>query len=323
MTMHRHLTHAVLLLGLWLGASLCAHAQTKVTYVYTDPQGTPLAEADAQGNITARYDYTPYGNPVPSLGNPPNGPGYTGHVNDPESGLVYMQQRYYDPRLGRFLSPDPVTTYSNPLGAFNRYWYANNNPVVRDDPTGMCADHYRDGACMVIMSKSLVGDKAAQKVQKDMEFILNKYDKSINGLSNNKTYNIEGLRNFGILGRLTGSEVKILWNSTHFKIVPNGTDFRNGGDGGGTGNGLSRLTPKAVLDYERVSPSLEMGVSTIMFHELAHETIAGQAAAVDNFDYTKGKAFEEREQKVQTIGKQMAGSVGAPFYCAASAYGCY
>jgi hypothetical protein len=32
-----------------------------VTYVYTDPQGTPLAEADANGNITATFDYRPYG----------------------------------------------------------------------------------------------------------------------------------------------------------------------------------------------------------------------------------------------------------------------
>lgn len=29
----------------------------KVTYIYTDPQGTPLAEADASGNITATFDY--------------------------------------------------------------------------------------------------------------------------------------------------------------------------------------------------------------------------------------------------------------------------
>ncbi len=56
-----------------------AHAQSgKVTYVYTDPQGTPLAEADANGNITATFDYKPYGSQA--LGSPPAGPGYTGHV---------------------------------------------------------------------------------------------------------------------------------------------------------------------------------------------------------------------------------------------------
>jgi uncharacterized protein RhaS with RHS repeats len=69
-----------------------ASAQTsKVTYVYTDPQGTPLAEADANGNITATFDYRPYGSIA--LGTAPNGPGYTGHVNDTDTGLIYMQAR--------------------------------------------------------------------------------------------------------------------------------------------------------------------------------------------------------------------------------------
>ena len=50
-------------------------------------------------------------------------------------------QRYYDPAIGRFLSVDPVTAYSNPVGAFNRYWYANNNPYKFTDPDG------RESAC--------------------------------------------------------------------------------------------------------------------------------------------------------------------------------
>jgi len=47
-----------------------------------------------------------------------------------------MQQRYYDPQLGVFLSVDPVTAYGNPVGAFNRYWYANGNPYRFIDPDG-------------------------------------------------------------------------------------------------------------------------------------------------------------------------------------------
>jgi RHS repeat-associated protein len=112
-----------------------AHAQPgKVTYVYTDPQGTPLAEADAAGNITATFDYKPYGNQV--LGSPPIGPGYTGHVNDPDTGLVYMQARYYDHDAGRFLSIDPVAPSGGALFGFNRYDYANNNPYRYTDPDG-------------------------------------------------------------------------------------------------------------------------------------------------------------------------------------------
>jgi RHS repeat-associated protein len=125
----------VLLMSVWTSA----HAGT-VTYYYTDPQGTPLAEADAQGNITSTFDYRPYG--AQALGTPPKGPGYTGHVNDPDTGLVYMQARYYDPAVGRFISIDPVGPSASDLFGFNRYDYADSNPINRTDPNGRCADGF-------------------------------------------------------------------------------------------------------------------------------------------------------------------------------------
>jgi RHS repeat-associated protein len=120
-------------LMLLLIVSNVAHAD-KVTYVYTDPQGTPIAEADEQGNITKTFDYRPYGEQA--LGQPPNGVGYTGHVNDPDTGLVYMQARYYDPELGRFLSVDPVGPKPGDVFGFNRFAYARNNPIANIDPNG-------------------------------------------------------------------------------------------------------------------------------------------------------------------------------------------
>lgn len=126
------------LLGL---VSHLAHAGTH-HYYYTDPQGTVLAKADASGTIIATYDYAPYGAAVASMSPAPNGPGYTGHVNDPESGFVYMQARYYDPSMGRFLSTDPVGPSPGSLFHFNGYDYASNNPIVNMDPDG------RDDTCM-------------------------------------------------------------------------------------------------------------------------------------------------------------------------------
>jgi RHS repeat-associated protein len=126
---------AGLLLMLGLGR---AWSGTGTVYLeYTDPQGTVLAEADVQGHIVARYDYRPYGGVVSGSG--PNGPGYTGHVQDPETGLVYMQARYYQAR-GQFLSPDPVGPSPGDIFSFNRYAYANNNPARYTDPDGRCAD---------------------------------------------------------------------------------------------------------------------------------------------------------------------------------------
>jgi len=122
---------------------MSAHAG-KVTYVYTDPQGTPLAEADASGNIIATMDYRPYG--AQAMGSEPNGPGYTGHVNDPDSGLVYMQARYYDPLLARFLSVDPMAPTGGDIFSMNRFSYVENNPVMNIDPTGACVgSHHEPG----------------------------------------------------------------------------------------------------------------------------------------------------------------------------------
>lgn len=63
-------------------------------------------------------------------------PGYTGHVEDNDLQLTYMQQRYYDPVIGRFYSNDPVGFSADKPMMFNRYAYANNNPYKFIDPDG-------------------------------------------------------------------------------------------------------------------------------------------------------------------------------------------
>ncbi|NQZ11551.1 MAG: RHS repeat-associated core domain-containing protein, partial [Algicola sp.] len=60
--------------------------------------------------------------------------GYTGHQWDDDSGLNYMQARYYDPLLARFLNNDPIGFRG--IHSFNRYAYATNNPYKYTDPTG-------------------------------------------------------------------------------------------------------------------------------------------------------------------------------------------
>jgi RHS repeat-associated protein len=52
--------------------------------------------------------------------------------SDPGLGIEYLQQRYYDPTVGRFLSRDPIGF----LGGPNLYAYADNDPVGKTDPTG-------------------------------------------------------------------------------------------------------------------------------------------------------------------------------------------
>lgn len=117
-----------------LGSRLIANREGgEVRYQHLDMLGSPVAVTNAAGQVTDRSRYEPYGQ---TIGKSWDGIGFTGHVTDASSGLVYMQQRYYDPQTGRFLSVDPVTALSNPTDGFNRYWYANNNPYAYTDPDG-------------------------------------------------------------------------------------------------------------------------------------------------------------------------------------------
>lgn len=125
---------ARLLLAALLALPAWAVAAT-VEYIHTDALGSPVAVTNASGQVIERREYEPYGRQLlpATLA---NGPGYTGHVTDAATGLTYMQQRYYDPAIGRFLSVDPVTAYSSAGANFNRYWYANDNPYKFTDPDG-------------------------------------------------------------------------------------------------------------------------------------------------------------------------------------------
>lgn len=120
-----------LLLGM-LQAAVPALAQS-IEYYHTDALGTPVTVTDADRNVLEHREYEPYGKLLSGLVT--DGPGYTGHVADAATGMDYMQQRYYDPEIGRFLSVDPVTPDGGG-GHFNRYQYANDNPYAFTDPDG-------------------------------------------------------------------------------------------------------------------------------------------------------------------------------------------
>ena len=112
-------------------------ATNSTRYIHTDGLGSPVAHSDAGGNVVDRSRYEAYGANVNIAGSTnPVGIGFTGHVNDVDTSLVYMQQRYYDPVAGRFLSTDQVLTDANTGSGFNRYDYASNNPYRYTDPDG-------------------------------------------------------------------------------------------------------------------------------------------------------------------------------------------
>jgi RHS repeat-associated protein len=123
---------------IYLGDRLIAEQPSNgaAQYIHSDALGSPVARTSPAAAVLTRTRYEPYGATVAGSTNP-NGIGFTGHVNDPDTGLVYMQQRYYEPIAGRFLSVDPITTDVQTGRKFNRYVYGANNPYRFVDPDGL------------------------------------------------------------------------------------------------------------------------------------------------------------------------------------------
>ncbi len=97
---------------------------------------------DRNGNVLVRYDYDAWGRHAvtdhsnTNLGqiNPFR---YRGCYYDVETGFYFLQTRYYDPTVGRFINADEIL-YLNPeiVDGLNLYAYCSNNPVMRTDRTG-------------------------------------------------------------------------------------------------------------------------------------------------------------------------------------------
>lgn len=112
-------------------------------------KGDICAVYSSSGELLCRYVYDAWGNHklYDKDGNQIDDDGrtigsinpirYRGYYWDREFGLYYLKSRYYDPALGRFISPDAVD-YLNPqmVGGMNLYSYCLNNPVMGVDPDG-------------------------------------------------------------------------------------------------------------------------------------------------------------------------------------------
>ncbi len=107
----------------------------EVVFYHNDHLGSPIAASDDFGELLWEEEYQPYGEKINAV-DYPSTVGYTGHQHDEGTGLTYMQARYYDPVVGRFMGVDPVGFVEGNPVSFNRFAYGNNNPYKFVDPDG-------------------------------------------------------------------------------------------------------------------------------------------------------------------------------------------
>jgi RHS repeat-associated protein len=133
------------------GINLIARTITSETVYYLyNGHADVMSLVDSDGKVRATFDYDAFGTPIDSAvryydcnGSPTTSSGkidspirYAGYQYDSETGLYYLNSRYYDSKIARFLSED---TYRGKPGdplSLNLYTYSHNEPIMYYDPSG-------------------------------------------------------------------------------------------------------------------------------------------------------------------------------------------
>ena len=112
-------------------------------YFYVkNAQGDVTGMVNASGTRVVTYTYDAWGNPLATTGSLATTLGaqnplrYRGYVYDTETGLYYLQSRYYNPGWGRFINVDSQLNCSMDIGGCNAFAYCLNNPVNMADIDG-------------------------------------------------------------------------------------------------------------------------------------------------------------------------------------------
>ena len=198
---------------------------TFTTYYYVlNLQGDVIKLIEADGTVAAQYTYNAWGEILSSSGtmseiNPLR---YRGYYYDTETGFYYLQSRYYDPAMHRFINADRYTSTGAGILGYNMFAYCNNSPVIFRDDSGEAIFP----TSFAVKSDCVGGDEFepinGQKLCKYMDLNFRWLTLSDNGCAIIAIYNALGL---------TGRKVSIpeivdyfdspLFNLRVFGVMPN------------------------------------------------------------------------------------------------------
>ena len=122
------------------------------TYYYylRNAQNDVVKLIDGSGNAVIQYTYDSWGKLLSTSGSLAETFGaeqpfrYRGYVYDEETGFYYLQSRYYNPEVGRFISADIYLSTGQGVLGHNAYAYCRNNPIVRHDSSGLSDEDESD-----------------------------------------------------------------------------------------------------------------------------------------------------------------------------------
>ena len=143
-----------------------AEGNMTMIYVVTNALGDVIALYDKNGNAVVEYQYDAWGNIISVVNstegsildwNEINPFRYRGYYYDAETELYYLQSRYYDAEVGRFINSDVVLD-NRALSGINPFTYCGNNPVVRIDSSGTFLELLWDVVSFACSVKEVIED---------------------------------------------------------------------------------------------------------------------------------------------------------------------
>ena len=134
------------------GISGISYNGTKYSFV-RNLQGDVIAILNSNGATMVEYDYDAWGNILSTTGSLASTLGainpfrYRGYYYDTETGFYYLNSRYYDPQVGRFINADGIIGANGDIMGYNMFAYCSNNPVMCVDPTGCYSEDWYIYTC--------------------------------------------------------------------------------------------------------------------------------------------------------------------------------